>query len=211
MSKPNNRTKRMYIISRLLYSVFQIIDNRDTIQLIRLYDSVYKTLLIFKAKAPVEEKELIAIAKDIWVCSGEVSKYKISNDALNVMLEYLSSIVSEHDYKTYFSTKNYLEEFKDVPNKDKLELVKITLYIQERLYELYKIKLPTCQFVTNKKTKTKRVRDKKQVKEIKSKNKNVKKFLRKKEIKKKLQLMVKNAKLKKELQLKEMRDEEKKE
>ncbi len=201
LKPPDNETKRAYIITRLMFGVFQILDSRDTLRLSKLYSMVYKALLVFKTQVPELDKELIAEAKDIWTKSREISDFKIRGDALYIMLEYLSSMLSSVHHKKFLDVNNYMECNRDISSEDKLELIKIILFTQDRLYDKYKIELPTNTFVY-KKVKVKKVRDKsKKKKKVQQKNTAgaIKYSKAKNEVKKNLKDLVNSARNKNKL------------
>lgn len=186
---PNNRVQRSYIIARYMFGVFQVIEKRDTLKLINLYNSIFTVLTIMKKLNPDKDRELIDKAKEIWTGYSKVSEYKIKGPALYIMLEYLSSLLSMKDHKDYLSIGNYIETTVDIPTNEKVELNKIAVYLNDELYKLFNIKSPT-ELLKKSQVKNKKQRDvsKKKVKVKKKKNFNsfVKKKKRKKEFIKQL-------------------------
>ncbi len=196
MGRPNNRTKRLYVITELIYGAFRILEKKDTIRLINMSDAVYKTLLVFKTKAPEDKLLLAAKSKEIWNSVRDMSTHKIYGEELKLLIEYLSSLVKENDHKEFFGISNYsYVDSHKVPIKHKLEILKIVLSIDEELKKEFGIGISTEQ-VKRFKIKKKVVRDKKKPKEQvvkKPSSKKLKFIKREQERKKRLKSMVSTA------------------
>ena len=158
--------KRGYIVARLIYAIFAKIEQRDTIKLVRLHNGVYNAIRVTESKAPEECKGLIEVSKSLWSNTKEVSEYKITEDSLYFLLEYVSHILSPKDHIAYLATKRYIEPHGVITTESRIEILKIASHIDNAITELFGIR---SVIDIPEKKKVKRVRDKKKVKEVKPK------------------------------------------